>query len=488
MDGLKMQSDKRALHDSECQMKAREPEYNLDTYVVNENNSNIISDIPNLDPDKGKEEHDGVDNEQERALFSSLVNNLKCEVENYTKTAQTLHMLLPKEDSVNMKKQGHGFENQNDVENPYVLNKAKELTPSLYNTDETGKDLLSDHNIIHEEELKFKAEKCLKVNQRKSSLSYHGFVYGLTQFEESPKVPSKRREFNLKKHLRQAQLENYDPKLWNSLPMKYFCFVKHLMLNFKKQIVSKQEINRVKYSPLGLMKMKSWGKFKIDCYEKDFAKLEAHCISLELNSQKKSSTFVENGQVLNKKSDEAKIKFDTEDLETIYIELRDVTVYYRFAISTFPVKIMIRSSAFILEYLLQLPIRLASAAIFTKIVVLQSPLLDELIGNFKVHEMIIKKDSKIVKAKGERKSLALKAKKESSDEDCSTSESEDEEYAMAVRDSKKFFIRRDAAIQIILLENVQNHQKTRTKELLSEVLGVIVVKKMMRRSKTKCVS
>ncbi|GJU52100.1 copia protein [Tanacetum coccineum] len=57
--------------------------------------------------------------------------------------------------------------------------------------------------------------------------------------------------------------------------------------------------------------------------------------------------------------------------------------------------------------------------------------LDELIGNLKVHEMIIKKDSKIVKAKVERKSLALKAKKESSDKECSTFGSEDEEYAMA---------------------------------------------------------
>ncbi|GKE37584.1 retrovirus-related pol polyprotein from transposon TNT 1-94, partial [Tanacetum coccineum] len=36
----------------------------------------------------------------------------------------------------------------------------------------------------------------------------------------------------------------------------------------------------------------------------------------------------------------------------------------------------------------------------------------------------------IVKAKVERKSLALKAKKESSDDECSTSSSEDEEYAM----------------------------------------------------------
>nr|GEZ23685.1 retrovirus-related Pol polyprotein from transposon TNT 1-94 [Tanacetum cinerariifolium] len=57
--------------------------------------------------------------------------------------------------------------------------------------------------------------------------------------------------------------------------------------------------------------------------------------------------------------------------------------------------------------------------------------------------MIIKKDSKKVKAKVERKSIALKAKKESSDEECSTSDGEDEEYAMAVRDFKKFFKRRE---------------------------------------------
>ncbi|GJU63867.1 retrovirus-related pol polyprotein from transposon TNT 1-94 [Tanacetum coccineum] len=45
--------------------------------------------------------------------------------------------------------------------------------------------------------------------------------------------------------------------------------------------------------------------------------------------------------------------------------------------------------------------------------------------------MIIKKDSEVVKAKVERKSLALKAKKESSDEECLTFESKDKEYAMA---------------------------------------------------------
>ncbi|GJV20805.1 hypothetical protein Tco_1369825 [Tanacetum coccineum] len=69
--------------------------------------------------------------------------------------------------------------------------------------------------------------------------------------------------------------------------------------------------------------------------------------------------------------------------------------------------------------------------------------LDELIGNLKVYEVIIKNDSKMVKDKREQnRSLALKAKKELSDEDSSTSDSEDKEYAMAVRDFKKFFKRR----------------------------------------------
>ncbi|GJR46098.1 retrovirus-related pol polyprotein from transposon TNT 1-94 [Tanacetum coccineum] len=62
--------------------------------------------------------------------------------------------------------------------------------------------------------------------------------------------------------------------------------------------------------------------------------------------------------------------------------------------------------------------------------------------NLKVYKMIIKKDSEIVKAKVERKSIAIKAKKESSDEESFTSGSEDKEYAMAVRDFKKLFKRR----------------------------------------------
>nr|GEZ55755.1 retrovirus-related Pol polyprotein from transposon TNT 1-94 [Tanacetum cinerariifolium] len=66
--------------------------------------------------------------------------------------------------------------------------------------------------------------------------------------------------------------------------------------------------------------------------------------------------------------------------------------------------------------------------------------LDELIGNLKVYEVIIKNDFEMVKAKREQyRSLGLKAKKESSDEDSLTFDSEDEEYAMAMKDYKKFF-------------------------------------------------
>nr|GEY40215.1 zf-CCHC domain-containing protein/UBN2 domain-containing protein [Tanacetum cinerariifolium] len=86
---------------------------------------------------------------------------------------------------------------------------------------------------------------------------------------------------------------------------------------------------------------------------------------------------------------------------------------------------------------------------------LTSLFLDELIGNLKVHKMIIKKYSEIIKAKVKRKSFPLKAKKESSDEECLTSGSEDEEYTMAVRDFKKFFKRKG-----IFMRQPRNDKKT----------------------------
>ncbi|GJS56664.1 zf-CCHC domain-containing protein [Tanacetum coccineum] len=69
--------------------------------------------------------------------------------------------------------------------------------------------------------------------------------------------------------------------------------------------------------------------------------------------------------------------------------------------------------------------------------------LDELIGNLKVYEEVIKKDVETVKGKKEQsRSLALKVKKEVSDEDSSSSDSEEEDYAMAVKEFNKFFKRR----------------------------------------------
>ena len=69
--------------------------------------------------------------------------------------------------------------------------------------------------------------------------------------------------------------------------------------------------------------------------------------------------------------------------------------------------------------------------------------LDELIGNLKVHEMVMEKDSELVRGKKEKvKFIALKARVQSSDDEESTLDSDDEEYAMAIRDFKNFFRRR----------------------------------------------
>ncbi|GKB39968.1 hypothetical protein Tco_0884910 [Tanacetum coccineum] len=113
-------------------------------------------------------------------------------------TGQTLRMFLPKEDNVQTVKQGLGFENQNDNVNPSVLNKAKELAPSK-----------------------------VPLKRRNVNLKKH-----LEQTQ------------NLKEHLEQAQLRDHDPNLWNSLLMKYFCYVKQAMIKFEKQTFSKLELNQ----------------------------------------------------------------------------------------------------------------------------------------------------------------------------------------------------------------------------------------------------
>ncbi|GJW53423.1 hypothetical protein Tco_0097508 [Tanacetum coccineum] len=88
------------------------------------------------------------------------------------------------------------------------------------------------------------------------------------------------------------------------------------------KIISKEELKCEAEKPMKVKQRKSPLSYHgLYMYEKDFAKLEARCISLEPKSPNKSWTFVQNGQVLSNKSDEAKMKFDTEDLETINIKL-----------------------------------------------------------------------------------------------------------------------------------------------------------------------
>ncbi|GJY34632.1 hypothetical protein Tco_0419101 [Tanacetum coccineum] len=62
--------------------------------------------------------------------------------------------------------------------------------------------------------------------------------------------------------------------------------------------------------------------------------------------------------------------------------------------------------------------------------------LDELIDNLKVNEVVLEKDLEIYKNKKEKyKSLALKARKVLSEEEATSSDSNDEEYVMAIQDN-----------------------------------------------------
>ncbi|GJW28259.1 hypothetical protein Tco_0045134 [Tanacetum coccineum] len=90
--------------------------------------------------------------------------------------------------------------------------------------------------------------------------------------------------------------------------------------------------------------------------------------------------------------------------------------------------------------------------------------LDELVGNLKVYEVVLEKDLEIAKNKKEKyKSLALKARQVLSDDDTSSSDSNDEEYAMAVRDFKKFFRRRGKFVRQPY-DDKRNFQKIKEKK------------------------
>nr|GEY61449.1 retrovirus-related Pol polyprotein from transposon TNT 1-94 [Tanacetum cinerariifolium] len=130
----------------------------------------------------------------------------------------------------------------------------------------------------------------------------------------------------------------------------------------------------------------------------------------------------------------------------------------------------------------------------------------------------MEKDSEIYKGKKERtKSIALKDKKESSDDETLTSRSDDEEYVMVVRNLKSYLEERvnlfgnqekkgshsdegmrrkervirnvlDALIQVISLAIVQKHLATKIKRLLLEVLGATSRMTPKTKPTTKLVS
>ncbi|GKD23976.1 hypothetical protein Tco_1225679, partial [Tanacetum coccineum] len=110
---------------------------------------------------------------------------------------------------------------------------------------------------------------------------------------------------------------------------------------------------------------------------------------------------------------------------------------------------------------------------------LSSLALDELIGNLKVHELVMEKDSKIYKDKKEMvKSIALKAKKESSNDETSTSGSNHVKRRShfgkrMIRKARVIGNALDAVIRIISLAIVQSLHETKIKRHLLEVVRVI---------------
>nr|GEU90335.1 copia protein [Tanacetum cinerariifolium] len=90
--------------------------------------------------------------------------------------------------------------------------------------------------------------------------------------------------------------------------------------------------------------------------------------------------------------------------------------------------------------------------------------LDELIGNLKVHEVVMEQDLKIHRGKKKRvKSIDLNAKKESSDDETSTSRSDDEEYDIVVKNFKKFFRRKGKFVRQPREENKSFRQRDEKK-------------------------
>ncbi|GKC43150.1 hypothetical protein Tco_1060872 [Tanacetum coccineum] len=213
---------------------------------------------------------------------------------------------------------GLGFEIQNDVETLFIMNKAKGLTPSLYNIDEMGKDLPSDHKIISEEELKCEAEKFLRQVQERLCKEFEPLAKNinlqLNRFEKSlvkemkddlKYVVSLEDEFDEKCLILDIKTEFFKTQFESAIPESYSHVHENEMFEHNPSLENE---NRCL-------------KKTVAQYQQDFSKLEAHCINLELKCQNQSLISGKHGQMLNETSNEAKIKTDIHVIESINIEL-----------------------------------------------------------------------------------------------------------------------------------------------------------------------
>lgn len=83
------------------------------TYVVEQNDSNITFATPDMDPNRGEAAQDGSSYEQDRALFASLIDNFKHELEKCkedNRKAKQTNVLFTKE-LERFKEMEKGFQN-----------------------------------------------------------------------------------------------------------------------------------------------------------------------------------------------------------------------------------------------------------------------------------------------------------------------------------------------------------------------------------------
>ncbi|PWA39632.1 reverse transcriptase zinc-binding domain-containing protein [Artemisia annua] len=285
--------------------------------------------------------------ENENQQFFKRANDLEAKLRKTGQTVQTFQMMLPKDEDVNQGKFELGLENTDHLENnlehdlknekPCFLNKVQKLTPSLYDAEKLGKGVSTDVLFNSEDEEKSEEEKRLKIKQRKTPFSYHGFVYGCTQLTEVKKnlkdeIEPRVKDINLtfdcfEKYLVTEMRE--DLKYIHSLGDEFD--EKCLILDIQKEFFTTQIESFKKINELSkeVVDVKEELSKRTAQFEKDLTKLEAQSISFQLKLQEKkmssenSLTSVLKGKKrFLRKIDDAKIKFDFDQLDTKNIELK----------------------------------------------------------------------------------------------------------------------------------------------------------------------